>query len=212
MPLPPATADTDRAQSGPGRPRLVGPKRSGPTARDEILDAAAELFTTLGYTATSTRRIADAVGIRQASLYHYFATKDDILAALLDTTVAGSLDHARRLSAHDAPAADRLLELARLDTGQLAASRWNLGALYLLPEVSAARFDGFRRARGELAAVYAELAGQAVGDAGDPRTAIPFRLVESVIMVRADEARGEAGAHGAAALIDTIVDAIARIL
>lgn len=212
MPRPPATADTDRVQAGPGRPRLVQPRRSGSTARDEILDAAAELFTTLGFTATSTRKIADAVGIRQASLYHYFATKDDILAALLDTTVAGSLDQARRLLAGDGPAMDRLLELARLDIEQLVASRWNLGALYLLPEISAERFDDFRRSRTDLAAVYADLAGQAVGDPGDPRTAIPFRIVESVIMVRADDARGEAGPHTAAALIDTLVDAIGRIL
>ncbi|MFZ2242116.1 MAG: helix-turn-helix domain-containing protein, partial [Gordonia amarae] len=154
MPRPPATADTDRVQAGPGRPRLVQPKRSGSTARDEILDAAAELFTTLGFTATSTRKIADAVGIRQASLYHYFATKDDILAALLDTTVAGSLDQARRLLAVDGPAMDRLLALARLDIEQLVASRWNLGALYLLPEISAERFDDFRRSRTDLAAVY----------------------------------------------------------
>jgi len=212
MPRPSTTAPTERAQPGPGRPRLVQPRRSGPTARDEILDAAAELFTTHGYTGTSTRKIAEAVGIRQASMYHYFATKDDILAALLDTTVTGSLDHARRLLDGDGPALDRLLDLARFDVWQLADSRWNLGALYLLPEISAERFGDFRRSRTELAAVYATLAGEAIGDPDDPRSAIPFRLVESVIMVRADEARGEAGAHTATALVDTIVDAIARVL
>ena len=57
-----------------GRPRLTTQRRPGTTARDEILDAAGELFTTLGYTGTSTRTIAEAVGIRQASLYHYFKT------------------------------------------------------------------------------------------------------------------------------------------
>src|ERR1700761_5422625 len=62
---------------GRGRPRLEQSRRPGNTAREEILDAAAELFTNLGYASTSTRRIADAVGIRQASLYHHFATKDD---------------------------------------------------------------------------------------------------------------------------------------
>src|SRR3954471_11486921 len=65
-----------------GRPRLTTQRRPGSTARDEILDAAGELFTTTGYTGTSTRTIAEAVGIRQASLYHYFKTKDDILCAL----------------------------------------------------------------------------------------------------------------------------------
>jgi AcrR family transcriptional regulator len=74
-----------------GRPRHHDQKRPGLTARDEILDAAGELFTTLGYTATSTRSIAESVGIRQASLYHYFKTKDDILCALLGQTVSPTL-------------------------------------------------------------------------------------------------------------------------
>ena len=67
-----------------GRPRLNNQRRPGMTARDEILDAAGELFTTLGYAGTTTRTIAESVGIRQASLYHYFKTKDDILCALLE--------------------------------------------------------------------------------------------------------------------------------
>ena len=74
-----------------GRPRLTTQRRPGTTARDEILDAAGELFTTLGYTGTSTRTIAEAVDIRQASLYHYFKTKDDILCALLSHTVSPTL-------------------------------------------------------------------------------------------------------------------------
>src|SRR3979490_45645 len=74
-----------------GRTRLITQRRPGTTARDEILDAAGELFTTLGYTNTSTRTIAEAVGIRQASLYHYFKTKDDILCALLSQTVTPTL-------------------------------------------------------------------------------------------------------------------------
>ncbi len=83
--------------TGAGRPRLKTRTRPGATAREEILDAAAELFTTRGFTGTSTRMIADAVGIRQASMYHHFATKDDILAALLLDTVAGPLACAEML-------------------------------------------------------------------------------------------------------------------
>ncbi|MFB9821946.1 hypothetical protein [Arthrobacter ramosus] len=44
-------------------------------------------------------RLADAVGIRQPSLCHHFATKDDILAEPLDGTVAASL--AFRPALHD---------------------------------------------------------------------------------------------------------------
>ncbi|MDL9936549.1 helix-turn-helix domain-containing protein [Gordonia sp. ABSL1-1] len=201
-----------RAPSGPGRPRLVKPKRDAASARDEILDAAAELFTRQGFTATSTRTIADAVGIRQASIYHYFATKDDILVALLDTTVAAPLDLARSLLADDRPARDRLLDLARSDVTQLAESQWNLGALYLLPEVHQESFAEFRTARIELAEIYASLAAAALGDPDDKRKLLPFRLVESAIMMRGDEQRGELTEHTAGDLVDTIVGAIDSLL
>ena len=58
-----------------GRPRKNSPRRRGATAREEILDASSELFTTQGFATTSTHQIADAVGIRQASLYYHFPSK-----------------------------------------------------------------------------------------------------------------------------------------
>ncbi|MGU3433283.1 TetR/AcrR family transcriptional regulator [Actinomycetes bacterium M1A6_2h] len=177
---------------GAGRPRLGARKRPGATARDEILDAAAELFTTQGFTNTSTRAIADAVGIRQASLYHHFGTKDDILAALLVGTVDEPLTHARALTGLTDDAVLRLYALAWFDAGQLAHSRWNLGALYFLPELASERFEPFRAQRSDLMALYADFstaAMTAIGalDPADAATAaLPFRLVESVINARSD--------------------------
>ncbi|MFW0795436.1 TetR/AcrR family transcriptional regulator [Gordonia sp. CPCC 205515] len=197
---------------GPGRPRLKSRRRRGDTAREEILDASAELFTRHGYTGTSTRMIAEAVGIRQASMYHYFATKDEILVALLDTTVAAPLERARELLDDDRPPLDRLLDLARFDVTQLAESRWNLGALYLLPEIGDEPFAEFRTARAELADIYETLARAALGDPADTRALLPFRLVESAIMMRSDEERGELGRHTVTGLVDTIVGAIRMLL
>lgn len=174
---------------GRGRPRLEQSRRPGNTAREEILDAAAELFTKIGYAGTSTRRIADAVGMRQASLYHHFATKDDILDALLAGTVDEALALAADLLAQPGPAAERLHALVVGDVSQLCASRWNLGALYLLPELRIDRFEQFRLSREELRGRYRQLAAQViaecdgVGDAED----LPFRLVESVINRRSDD-------------------------
>ena len=92
-----------------------------------IRKEAERLFAARGYAAVSMRDIAEAVGIRQASMYHYFGTKDDILATLLETTVVASLDRARVLLDGDGPALARLLELARFDVDQLAQIR--IGAL-----------------------------------------------------------------------------------
>jgi AcrR family transcriptional regulator len=179
------------ANLGPGRPRFDQRPRRGRTPRAEILDAAGELFTTNGYANTSTRAIADAVGIRQASLYHHFAAKDDILDALLAETIAAPLELAERLRDVPDPVPVRLYALARFDVHQLCAARWNLGALYLLPELRTARFAAFRLRRDELRGHYESLAAAVIAEAGGAGIAdaetLPFRLVETVISIRSDE-------------------------
>ena len=52
--------------------------------KDQILDAALDLFSISGYEATSISQIADVVGLRKASLYSHFASKQDILDTLVD--------------------------------------------------------------------------------------------------------------------------------
>lgn len=164
-------------------------RRPGRTAREEILDAAGELFTTQGYAGTSTRAVADAVGMRQASLYHHFATKDDILDALLFGTVESALRLAEELVREPGPAAQRLHTLAFGDTHQLCTSRWNLGALYLLPEVRGERHADFHAQRDRLREVYRTLARGVIAECGGPTEAdeLPFRVVESVISRRSDD-------------------------
>lgn len=196
------------ANLGPGRPRLEQRRRQGTTPRAEILDAAAELFTTKGYANTSTRAVADAVGIRQASLYHHFAAKDDILDALLAETVAGPVELAQRMRPEPDASVAKLYALALADVRQLRTARWNLGALYLLPELRTERFAAFRRRRDELREHYELLAAESAADAGqsDDAKILPFRMVETVIGIRSD-----AGAAPA----DTerlIPDAIVRIV
>ena len=51
--------------------------------KQEILEAALDLFSVQGFEATSLSQIADAVGIRKASLYSHFEKKQAILDALV---------------------------------------------------------------------------------------------------------------------------------
>lgn len=55
--------------------------------KQEILDAALEMFSVQGYEATSISQLAEAVGIRKASLYSHFENKQAILDALIETTL-----------------------------------------------------------------------------------------------------------------------------
>jgi AcrR family transcriptional regulator len=70
--------------------------------RGRLVDAAVDLFSAQGYDATSMRAIAEKVGVTKPALYHYFASKDDLLLAavrpmqqavqrLLDTSADGRL-------------------------------------------------------------------------------------------------------------------------
>ncbi len=52
--------------------------------RADIVQAAAQIFRRKGYHAASMQDIADAVGLQKASLYHHFASKQDILLEILN--------------------------------------------------------------------------------------------------------------------------------
>lgn len=66
----------------PGRKK----RGQGYTRREEILQAAKELFLEQGYDATTIRRIADRVGVSAPALYLYFPDKEQMMLALCDQT------------------------------------------------------------------------------------------------------------------------------
>lgn len=170
------------------------PHQSG-SARDQILDAAEKMFVTEGYRAASTRRIAEAVGVKQASLYYHFKSKQDILAALLAGTVKPSLTFATRLARTGEPAHVQLYALTYFDVTLLSSARRNVGALYSLPELRAPGFEEFVRDRRALQRAFARRVADGV-KAGTFRvaslestSALLFALDESVISLRANGVR-----------------------
>jgi AcrR family transcriptional regulator len=184
-----------------GRPRAVPDAAPELAPREQILLAAAALFVGQGFGSTSTRAIAETVGIRQASLYYHFAGKDDILAELLDRSVRPSAEIARRLentvAGDPSAAAAALHALAEADVKLLADTPHNIGSLYLMPEVRDPRFDDFRSERGELQATYGRLGAHArvLAKTPDQEDALPpatlgallIQVVEVVIPLRRDD-------------------------
>jgi AcrR family transcriptional regulator len=59
----------------------------------EVVDAAAKVFAQRGYHGASTQDIADVLGMRQASLYYYFESKETALEAVC---ASGVEDYAKR--------------------------------------------------------------------------------------------------------------------
>lgn len=154
---------SDRRRNTPnrraGRPRHV-PYAGSAAPREQILDVAARLFVRHGFAATSTRDIADAVGIRQASLYYHFSGKDDILAELLNRSVRPTVDKIAKIEHLVPPETHEtaLYLLALVDVSTLEAAPHNIGLLSRLPDVTESPvYEQFRDARVELADGYGRL-------------------------------------------------------
>ncbi|MEU0314521.1 helix-turn-helix domain-containing protein [Nocardioides sp. NPDC006273] len=149
-------------RSRPGRPRHV-PDSGTASPRDQILEAAAKLFVSQGFAATSTREIADQVGIRQASLYYHFAGKDEILVELLRTTVRPTTDKVEKILNQVPPlnVETALYLLVLVDVRTLADVPHNVGMLYLLPDVTKEEvYVDFREEHDKLVEAYADLASR----------------------------------------------------
>lgn len=73
--------------------------------RERIVTTASGLFAERGYAGTSIRDISEALGVTKAALYYHFASKDDILRAIVDqpiSAVRGVLDTEPDLSSPSA--------------------------------------------------------------------------------------------------------------
>jgi TetR/AcrR family transcriptional regulator, cholesterol catabolism regulator len=78
---------------------------------DEVVDAAASVFAERGFHGTSTQAIADVLGMRQASLYYYFASKEAALQLVCEKGVDGFLENAEAILATDASPTEKLIRL-----------------------------------------------------------------------------------------------------
>ncbi|WP_406020354.1 TetR/AcrR family transcriptional regulator [Nocardioides sp. NBC_00850] len=181
-------------------PQTARERRAWTEPREEILDIAASLFVDRGIAATSTRDIADAVGIRQASIYYHFPSgKDEMLAELLQRSVRPTLDKIEKIEVlgteTDAGPEVLLYLLVVLDVRTLADAPRNAGVLPGLPEVQRKDvFEPFGTAREELRAAYSRLGSEVAASrpevAMTPDSSLISRLllqqVEVVIGMRSE--------------------------
>lgn len=77
----------------------------------EIIEAAARVFEQRGYHGATTQDIADELGIRQATLYYYFPSKEAALERVCLLGVEEYVERAEAIAARRAAAADKLQAL-----------------------------------------------------------------------------------------------------
>ena len=101
----------------PGSPNSNTPGDA--SRREELLRTAARLFVDKGFEATTTRDIADAVGMRSGSPFYHFRSKQDLLkAAMAEGLETGSRSLLAAIEGIDDPAL-RLRVLIRTHLGNL---------------------------------------------------------------------------------------------
>src|ERR687890_433788 len=64
-------------------------QRMAAARREQILETALKLFAERGFDATSTRQIAQEVGVAEGLIFHYFPTKASLLTAILEDRLEG---------------------------------------------------------------------------------------------------------------------------
>ena len=70
-----------------GRPRVGRVERRKARTRSALLAAARKLFAARGVEATTIAEIAEQADVAVGSFYNYFATKDELLTALLEASL-----------------------------------------------------------------------------------------------------------------------------
>lgn len=81
--------------------------------RDDILEAAAQVFRQKGFHGASMNDIAEAVSLQKASLYHHVSSKQEILLELLDRALILLLEQISAITSQNIPADEKLRLMIR---------------------------------------------------------------------------------------------------
>jgi AcrR family transcriptional regulator len=88
----------------PSTRRTLSQRRRAP----QIIEAAAHIFAERGFHGATTQDIADVLGIRQASLYYYFSSKEAALELVCLKGVEGFFEAAKAIAGGPGTARERL--------------------------------------------------------------------------------------------------------
>ncbi len=98
-----------RSRNGPAK---NGAPKNGPDKRRMILDAAVRVFAGQGFHACRVSDIADEAGVAYGLVYHYFASKDEVLDTLFLERWDVMLHTIREVDVQEIPAREKLHAIA----------------------------------------------------------------------------------------------------
>lgn len=93
-----------KQSSGEGLMPSSGPGKNGDTgARRRLIEATARVMRDEGYAAATSRRVAAEAGVKQALVYYYFPSMDDLFVEVLRAGAEVSLQNMRAALTDDDP-------------------------------------------------------------------------------------------------------------
>jgi AcrR family transcriptional regulator len=104
---------SESADAPIARGRTDYERRRWTARRAEVIDTAAKLFAAKGYHGTSINDLVAATGLERGGLYHYMASKQDLLVQIHERFIHPLLKDAKRIVEIEQPAIDALKQLAR---------------------------------------------------------------------------------------------------
>ena len=91
-----------------------------PSSRQRIVATARALFVERGYASVSMQQIADATGLRKASLYHHFKSKEALFADVMAAEMDRVLINFAEVRDVDGPIDEQLERIAQVNYRQFA--------------------------------------------------------------------------------------------
>jgi AcrR family transcriptional regulator len=165
------------------------------STRGRILLAASTIFAQRGYFGTSTRDIADAVSIRQPSLFHHFGAKHEIFRTLVELDLGPSIDRIRSRIEEESTWAERLHLAVAHDVREVLIQPFDARGLY---QDAVLGLDEFVDERAGIA-LFHELvehviaSGQQAGEFADFEPSFVQRAVNGVLFETLREQGGPTG-------------------
>jgi TetR/AcrR family transcriptional regulator, cholesterol catabolism regulator len=109
----PLADQVGRVAGSKGSKRQRRPEEPSFVTREEIIEAAADLFFEKGYASCSIQEIADQVGILKGSIYHHLSSKDELLFEVIKKSHAFSDEIAASVEATKGGAVEKLTTFIR---------------------------------------------------------------------------------------------------
>jgi AcrR family transcriptional regulator len=165
------------------------------STRGRILIEASLLFAQRGYFGTSTRDIAEAVKIRQPSLFHHFGAKHEIFRTLVELDLGPSIDRIRCRIDEDSTWGEKLHVVVACDVREVLVQPFDARGLY---QDAVLGLDEFAAERKGIA-LFHELVehviirGQQAGEFAESEPSFVQRAINGVLFETLREQGGPAG-------------------